>query len=472
MKNFSPLISILLALLLLPFALPPLRAAAPDPGPGDDSLRSPRYTVQVDGQPSFVYHSAKRPEGTGPMKEVLLETMAWTTVASDAPAEIEVTFLNRTELAGVIVRPLSLGITAKISGNRARFALPSGRKITIEETGHATNPLFIFGHPADAPLPAADANTLVFPAGRHRLSPDPFPIRSGQTIVLAPGAYIEGRFHGHNLENVRLLGRGTISGTYLNRPPMDQVGGYDEKESLLLLHLKGAAIELRGPTLVDGPFWTARLAGSDPARLNHIHHVAILGWYMNTDGFQETHHTRASDLFTCVNDDAFILNNTGDFIVERAVIWGLRAGAPIRLGWNGIKDLDRVIYRDIDVVHFNGHSAISLWHGGPSHVRDILIENIRLEGPMDRLLSLRVAKNPWSPPGHGLGQASDITIRNITAEGPFAKPSEITGTEGHPIKNITLENIRIGEKLIRSLDEIPLTTNAHAHDITLIPAQP
>lgn len=106
-------------------------------------------------------------------------------------------------------------------------------------------------------------------------------------------------------------------------------------------------------------------------------HVAILGWYMNTDGFQEMHHTRAHDLFTCVNDDAFILNNTGNCIVERAVVWCLQTSAPIRLGWNGINDLSGVVYRDIDVVHSNGHSAIRLWYGGPSHVHDTLIGNVR-----------------------------------------------------------------------------------------------
>jgi len=461
---------LLASLTIFPFGLGSAQVTfgGSDPGPGDETLRSPRYAVTAAGQPSFVYQTVKRPAGTGPLKEVLLETMAWTTLASDQSVAVEITFLGRTEIAGAIVRPLSLGIIPQVEGNRVRFSLPSSRKVTVEETGHAENPLFILGHPADpAAVAAPAADTIVFPAGVHRLPQDPLVLRSGQTVVLQPGAYVQGRFVGLDVENVRVLGRGTISGTYLARPPMDQVGGYDEKKSLLLLALQGPDCELNGPTLVDGPFWTARLGSPDPQRLYRVAHVAILGWYMNTDGFQEMHHTRAHDLFTCVNDDAFILNNTGNCVVERAVVWGLRAGAPIRLGWNGTDDLSGVVYRDIDVVHFNGHSAISLWHGGPSHVRDILIENVRLEGPMNMLLSLRVAKNPWSPPGRELGRASDITIRQVSAEGPFAKPSEITGTPGHPIERITLENIRLGGRSITSLDQIPLNTNPHAHEITV-----
>lgn len=100
-----------------------------------------------------------------------------------------------------------------------RFARPSGRKVTLEETGHAENPLFIFGHPTDQPIPLPDDNTLVFTAGVHRLPQDPLILRSGQTVVLALGAYIEGRFVGHKIENVQVLGRGMLSGTYLARPP-------------------------------------------------------------------------------------------------------------------------------------------------------------------------------------------------------------------------------------------------------------
>lgn len=450
------------------------KSVSVDPGPGDGFEPSTHFAISVEGRPSFVYQNFKRQTQEKYLSRIAMESMSWTSFVSGEIAEVEVTFLQEDTLESVIVRPLSLGIVHEIEGNRVRFKVPVGRKVTIEKEGDLEHVCFLFAHPEDPkPKDVATEQIIVFERGVHRLDPDPLVIEGNQAVYLKPGAWIEGRIHGENLKNAQVVGRGTISATHVSRLDLKFGEGYPEKRASRPISLGGSGIRVQGPVISDAPFWSTRIEGNDPENPNDVQHTSVLGWYVNSDGFQDMTHTRASDLFTCVNDDSFILNNTGDCVVERSVVWGQLAGAPLRLGWNGIEDLQPVIYRDIDILHFQGRAGvISLKHGGPSHVKNILIENIRIEEPVERLIELEIKKHLWAPEGTGFGQVSNITIRNINLHKPLKTeiPSHIIGAnEDHIIRNVTLQNISIDGAVAADFEDLNLQLNEFIDNINLMP---
>ena len=325
-----------LCILLLPAAFNLILANSKlsvDPGPGGDFPPSQHFEVKINGISSFTYQNFKRDTEEKYLKKIKLESFSWTTFACPEKVEVEITFLKLDQLNEVVIRPLSLNISGNIKGNKVKFKMPRGRKVTFKEKGNLKHVCFLFGHyEYPEPKGIASENIIIFEAGTHFLPNDILYLKSNQAVVLKPGAYIYGRIHGEDIENSQILGRGTLAASHVKRSNLKFGEGYAEKRLSRPLNVSGKNLRLQGPTIVDAPFWSTRIEGNDPNNLNHVSHMAVLGWYVNSDGFQDMKHTRASDLFTCVNDDSFILNNTGDCIVERSVVWGQLAGAPLRLG--------------------------------------------------------------------------------------------------------------------------------------------
>ncbi|MCG8697272.1 MAG: hypothetical protein MI922_04405 [Bacteroidales bacterium] len=446
---------------------------AVDPGPGSEEvLPSHHFSIKFNGKQSFVYQSFKRNSGEKYLKRTPMESMSWTSVVCSEMVDVEVTFLKEETLGEVIIRPKRLQIQSITEGNTVKFKMPAGKKVTIEEKGKLKHVCFLFGH-NEEPQPKGDniEDTVIFKRGVHELD-EPFMVKSNQAVILEPGAFVKGRIHGEGIENAQILGRGIISGSHVVRANLQFGEGYAQKRASRLINLSGKNLRLQGPTVVDAPFWTTRIEGTDSLKPVKVSHMSVLGWYVNSDGFQDMENTRASDLFTCVNDDAFILNNGGNCIVERAVIWGQVAGAPLRLGWNGKIDLDTIIYRDIDVVHFVGYAGIiSLKHGGPSHVKDIFIENLYVEEPVHRLIELEIKKHIWSPKNSGFGRVSNIQVKNVYVDYPLIHErvkSHIMGqSEEHMIENILLENINIAGEKVDSLSDIPVKVNEFTKGIVV-----
>lgn len=471
MKNRSLFILLMFVLLSGCYAAPSPSSLVVDPGPGEGVPVSQHFAVTLNGAPSFVYQNFKRTSGEKYLPKVPMDSLSWTSFVSPKPIQVEVCFLQETDLNAVIVRPLILGIKPKIEGNRVQFMAPPGKKITIEKADDLKHVCFLFGHTEEPkPKSVAPDQIITFEPGVHHPKQNPLVLKNGQAVYLKPGAWVHGRIHGENLEDCQIVGRGTLCASHVARTGLKFGEGYPEKRASQPLNVSGKNLRIDGITVVDAIYWSTRIQGTDPEKLNQVHHCHVLGWYVNSDGFQDMAHTRASNLFTCVNDDAFILNNTGNCIVEDSVVWGQLAGAPLRLGWNGIIDTAPITYRHIDVLHFPGGAAIvSLKHGGPSHVKDILIEDIRIENPRRRFIELEIKKHLWSPKGKGLGQASRITLRNIEAQGKFEQPSHLLGAPDHFIRDVTFENVVIDGKKILDANDLPLRVNAFVENVVFKP---
>ncbi len=164
-------------------------------------MRATDFTVRVNGQTVDVAHAAA--------------SYDYASFDGRGPFDVEITaaepgFWDK----GVDIEPWRLGLRAERAEGQQksqtiRFKLAGPAKLSISRPrdflNHATM-LFLF---AGAPPPPAPhgPNVYAFQAGIHYGSLNP---KSGETYYLAPGSYFFGSLNLWHVENVKILGRGTI----------------------------------------------------------------------------------------------------------------------------------------------------------------------------------------------------------------------------------------------------------------------
>ncbi len=455
-----------LLLTLVASALPARALLQPYPAPAG-LAPSPHYRVEVSqgtgaanqDAPVFVYHSPAQWR-----TNVSLDT-AWAPFAFTGRVTLRVTKLD-ANFSRVRVLPSHRAIAVAVSGRTVKFSLDRPGQFAVEFDESIAHPLLIFADPPENPadIPARnDPNVRWFAPGVHDLGEKFIEPLAGQTVYLAPGAYVRGRLKATDAPGVRLLGRGILSGE--NLPP-NPPGTYTAPH-LADFSGKSDRVRVEGVTLVSSPHYNLLLRGSDCV----VRHTKIIGWYYGTDGIGTGPRGLVEDCFIKCNDDALKLYADG-MTVRRCTIWQLENGAAFQLSWNLNHDVRGVRVTDCDVIRVehrgeaNNRGIFCSIHGGRGHLRDFLFEDIRIENATWRLALFTTRKSDWSR-SETFGDITDITLRRISADGPFAKPSEIKSYEATGrFARFNFEDLRIRGRLIRTAAEANLLSDpATATDI-------
>ncbi len=440
--------------------------------PGPPGIKaSDQYAVEVRqsgaAQPLFTYlvksqwRSNKHPDAS------------WTTFSFSGRVTVEVTRLRGAPRTCRVL-PTSTGIQPRLQGNRASFELERPCQISVEFDGDVKHPMLLFADPleTDAPKPT-DANTLYFGPGVHDLGPEPLALKPHQTVYLAGGAYVYGRFYGRNAPNVRILGRGVLSGEKF--PETDANG--KKAAHFIALEYTCPNCLAEGITLANSPQYNINLDG----RGSRIRNLKCISWWFCTDGACVGQDSTVEDSFFMVNDDALKLYQSGT-TVRRCVIWQLENGAPFQLSWNMGGEHHGFHVSDCDVIRVehewnNPNEAVfDSIHGGSGRLSNYLFENIRIENAPWRLVYLTIATNEFARSDR-MGIISNVTFRNITVTGPAPKlPNTIKGWDAeHRVSAVTFENVRLNGRPWTSAREARFEIDpATTADIRFIasPAQP
>ncbi len=191
--------SLLLVLLALPLAAH--AASRVESAPVPPEMRATDFTVRVNGQPVDVAHAAARYD--------------YVSFDGRGPFDVEITatepgFWDK----GVDIQPWRLGLRAERPNGQQksqtiRFKLAGPAKLSISRPGDFLNNakmLFLFAGAPPPPMPR-DPKIHVYPARVYHESINP---KSGETYYLAAGSYFFGSLNLWKVQNVKILGRGTI----------------------------------------------------------------------------------------------------------------------------------------------------------------------------------------------------------------------------------------------------------------------
>ena len=442
--------------------------------PVPPEMRSSLFTVTVNGHPIDVARAASNYE---------LASFDTTGPADIAITASEPGFWD----SGVDIEPWRLGLRAarlpgKDQSQTIRFKITAPAKLSISRPRDFLNQakmLFLFAGTPPAPPPPAGPNVHIVPAGVHRESINP---QSGDTWYLAPGAYIFGSLNLFNVDNVKILGRGTIVYDGPQNPDTDE--GWMQKPDW---HCVGSVnahnVEIDGLTcVVRSRTWSIQMKDStgfvfddlrviagDPANANQDG----MDWLGGGDTIIRNSFFRASDdvFATLGNWDGYTTadmirpgNDVRNILIENSQL-STSISNIVRSGWpQKVFNSGNFTLRNSDILD-GGIGAcgqpfalLSLWgtNGAKGDHSGLTFENLFLDNWYS-LLQIDQAL----PGVHG------IQFHNIWAlDQPPLAPSLLKGD----VADVTFENVKYGQIRSTTNAELPLVVSDGAQQPKFLPS--
>ena len=448
--------SLLTAFLLLPASLHAATKVYPVPVPQE--MKSTAFTITVNGKPVDVAHAAASYE--------------FANFDITGPVDVEITaaepgFWDK----GVDIEPWRLGLRAERRGQTIRIHLPGPQKLSISRPrdflNHASM-LFLFaGTPP--PKPPKGPNVKTWSPGVYHESLNP---KSGDTIYLAPGAYFYGSLNLWQVDNVKVLGRGTI--IYDGQQnPNDDDGWMSKPDWHCVDSLEAHHIEIDGLTCIlrsrtwsiqmknssDFTYDDLRVVGGNPGNANQDG----MDWLGSSNGVVRNSFFRASDDVIALigNWDGYTEadmlrpgQDVHDILVENSQL-STSISNIVRAGWpQKIFNSRNFTLRNSDILHagigacIQPFGLIGFWGAKDAKGlhQDYTFENLFL----DNWYSL--AQLEQEQPA-----LRNFTFKNIWAlDQPPIAESAIKGD----VTGVTFENVKYGQHVAESNADLPLSVDA------------
>lgn len=417
-------------------------------------MRSGEFTVRVNGIPVDVAHAAS--------------SYDYVSFSMTGPVQVEITAAESGFWdPGVDIEPWRLGLRPVRDGQTIRFTLASPAKLSISRPRDFLNHakmLFLFATAPPAPAPSGP-HVQVYPAGVYRQSLNP---KSGDTIYLAPGAYFFGSLNLWNVQDVKVLGQGTI--VYDGPQDPDNDEGWMQKPDWHCIGTMNAHnIEIEGVTcIVRSRTWSIQMKNSTGIVYDDLRVIGGNPGNANQDGMDWLGggNTIVRNAFLRASDDVFAMQGNWDGYseedmlrpgqnVENILIENSELSTSIsnivRAGWpQKIYNSRNFTLRNSDVLHAGigacgqDFGLLGFWgaQGASGEHSQFRFENVYL----DNWYSL-VQMEQEKPALH------DFTFRNIWAlDQPPLAASQLIGD----VSAVTFDNVKYGQHRATQDADLPL----------------
>lgn len=418
--------------------------------------------VTVNGKPVFLYDTAVNLNRSWERDPELSKTpVGYFDFSGTVNIKAQV---PGADIKTVTVRPLSLGITPKIQGDTISFKLDKPAKLTIEINDDISRPIHLFANSLEEkPIQGSSPDVIYFGPGVHKVGR--IPLKSNQTIYIAGGAVVYGCVKAENLENIKIMGRGIISGSVYDR-------WEDTMVPIDIRNCKNASIE--GITLLDPAAWTVNIFSSEDVKVNDI---KIVSARSNSDGIttQSCKNLTVTDCFVRSWDDSLVVKgydaDTKGVTFDNCIVWTDLAQS-CEIGYetraNVIED---ITFKNITVLHNFHKSVLSIHNADNALIRNVHYQNIVLEDSQmgmgdaagsNYLIDLMVDfSQNWSR-SKERGNIREVYYDNITVLSGELPVSRIQGfDEQHTIENIFIKNLKIFGKEIKDAKSGKFYTNEY-----------
>lgn len=307
-------------------------------------------------QPGYMNMETK---DQGPLNIFKNRTINWTTFSFSGTVMVEVKIINQIRVSlsdPVKIIPTRYGITATKSGDVIKFTITKPGQCSVElgESGYK-NGLVIFANPAETEIPANNpaykilqhakhsdvANVtsqfsgIYFKGGVHDIGIFHVPIHI-KNIYFEEGSWVYGALIMDGNPNVKIFGRGVLSGANLNYRESHSVEAINQSDN----------IRLEGIVVADFKHFAVRLIGKN----NIVDWVKVIGgWTYNCDGISAFEGSKVTNCFIWANDDNIkVYRNNITF--SDIVCWQLNNGGIIQMSW-GNGNATNVTISRVDILH-------------------------------------------------------------------------------------------------------------------------
>lgn len=291
--------------------------------------------------------------------------------------------------------------------------------------------------------------------------------------------------YAEKVHDIAIVGQGTIDGQggdkVFKRKPWKQ-------RPYLIRMIECRDVTLRNITLRDSPMWVQHYLGCENLLIEGVSVHSLVN--ANNDGIDvdSCDRVRIANCDIVSGDDSIVLKSTTPRPCRRVVITNcvlrslcnaLKCGTESTGGFEDITFSNCVIYDTrqsglaLEIVDGGKMDRVLATNLTMSNLKNAIF--IRLGNRARPYLSVESSKSAGAeelvddkgkPP---VGSLRNVTISNITAAGVDRIGCAIAGIPGHPVENITLENIRItfaggGEHKLVS-QEVPEQENQYPRHI-------
>jgi hypothetical protein len=378
----------------------------------------------------------------------------------------------------VVVRPLRLGIKARVTGDRVAFNIPGPQNLQIEVNGKPR--LYVYALPPAPPTPRGPS-VRVFASGEvHEVGL--LLLGEGETCWIEAGAVVRGSIRAAGVSGVRIGGYGILDGGYW----LEHEGR--RRKALVLDHCRDASVET---ILMLSPcHWMVVLGACEAVSVTGVRQIAN---DMSSDGIDIAGSRRVRVSGCCLHngDDNIAIKAIGntsgedervplgfpdedwkgtveDVVVSRCTFYNTHGGSAMEIGYETSTDHIRNIrFEDIDVLAVHEFGAVFGIHNGDrAMVENIVWDNIRVEHHFDTLVDIRVLRSRWNVDAKR-GGVRNITMRNVKAlQSPYNEGYTVSIISGydadHPVTGVMFENFELGGRIMLNADALDLVTrNAH-----------
>lgn len=257
--------------------------------------------------------------------------------------------------------------------------------------------------------------------------------------------------YGENLTNIVITGKGRIDGRGA------AFEGEWKLRPYLLRLVTCRNIQVRDVTLRNSPMWMQHYLACDNVTIQNIrvyNHCNRNNDFIDIDG---CHNVLIEDCVGDTDDDGITLKSTSARACENVVIRNctvsshcnaIKCGTESNGGFKNITIENCTIKPSADTEPIFGRPtglagvALEVVDGGT--MRNVLVSDIDIEGTLAPIfLRLGNRARPFlkGAPKPEVGVLRDVIIRNIRAKEASAMGCPIAGLPGHPIQNLTLENV-------------------------------
>lgn len=261
--------------------------------------------------------------------------------------------------------------------------------------------------------------------------------------------------YAHGGENIRITGYGTIDGSeelYYGRETKHHIeGSYYPRIPMVLIE-EVNHLTVKDITLARCGFWTLHMAGCQDVLVDGIRILNNLKM-ANCDGIDPDHcqNVRIVNCHVECADDCIVLKNTKGYEqygpCKNILISGctlISTSSAIKFGTESESDFQDVVIENCNISRTN--RGISLQLRDKGNIENILISNINIE-------TRRFSEQWWGraepiyitvmnrKDGVTAGQIRNVRLRDINCSGENG--IFISGSDGHMIRDLSLENIRV-----------------------------
>ena len=449
------------------------------------SKQSTRYSVKIaqNGvwKNSFVYQSDSTWFEIEPEVNGEAASTSYTSFSFDGIVTVEVTKLVRNA-SSVIVRPSRHNIVPVFTESKiATFTIdkPGQYSVEFDDVDAAFHPVFhglmIFANPLENPTEVAEVppgSQWHYGPGFHNIGINKT-VPSGTKIYIAGGAVVRGSFHSPGNDNIKIFGRGIITGAGIpraddstlpfddslfpeNNPPISSITN-KHSYNLLNFDVSSENIIVDGLTFVDLPHFAIILRGNT----HTVNNVKTIGWYRSTDGVGTGTNSSITNSFFKGSDDLIKLYHSNT-TVDNCVLWNAYGGAAFQFSWGGNGTKSNFDVSNCDVIHFQIASSgnwsagdnmsagnkhvFSSMHTGNANYSDYNFTNIRVEESIMRLIGIY---------NDGSGSIKNVRFKNLFVDGPVQRRNFLDSKTLGKVKNFTFENLYINDKRIKKSNGNP-----------------